>query len=203
MGCLGDLREPVPNHRQAIERRLRDGRIPAAAPAAMVLARFTFACLVQALVAMLFKRRRHPHPLQAAARWYMPSGTLIDLTSLACLAWLCRREGIRLADLVGARRPLDRRQLLGDLAWLMLVFEPPAVAAAALVTGRAYGRELPPTVTLPRDLPGWAAAYSVVVWPAIWAATEELVYLGYALPRLEVQLRGRWRAAAIVALGWA
>ena len=78
-----------------------------------------------------------------------------------------------------------------------------AVVAAALMTGRAYGRALPPMVTLPRDLPGWAAAHSVAVCPAIWAATEELVYLGYPLARLEVQLRGTWRAAAVVAQGWA
>jgi membrane protease YdiL (CAAX protease family) len=200
---LGILGPPAPNDRLAIAAALRAGRIPQAAPAVMVLARFLVACQVQVLVAGLFKRRGDPDPIRAAARWYMPSGTLIDLASLAALAWLCRREGIRLTGLVGARRAVDKRQLLGDLGLLLLVFEPPAVAAAAVVTARFYGRELPPTLTLPRDLPGWAAAYSVVVWPAIWGLTEELVYLGYALPRLEVQLNSTWRAAAIVALAWA
>jgi membrane protease YdiL (CAAX protease family) len=169
----------------------------------MVFVRFVVACQVQFLVAGLFKRHGDPHPLQAAARWYMPGGSLIDFASLAALAWLCRREGIRLTDLLGVRRPVDKRELLGDVARLMLVFEPPAVGAAAFVTRRAYGRELPPTVTLPRDLPAWAAAYSVIVWPAIWGVTEELVYLGYALPRLEVQLNSTWRAVIIVASGWA
>jgi membrane protease YdiL (CAAX protease family) len=69
-------------------------------------------------------------------------------------------------------------------------------AAATLVTGRSYGRELPPQVSLPRDLPPWAAAYSLLVWPAVWDVTEELVYLGYVLPRLQAQLGRTWLAAA-------
>jgi hypothetical protein len=36
-----------------------------------------------------------------------------------------------------AAMPLAR--FLGDLAWLMPAFEPPAVAAAAFITSRAYG----------------------------------------------------------------
>jgi hypothetical protein len=61
----------------------------------------------------------------------------------------------------------------------------------------------PPTVTLPRDLTGWVSAYSVIVWPALFATTKELVDLGYALPRLDVQQRSTWRAGTIVALAWA
>ena len=42
----------------------------------------------------------------------------------------------------------------------------------------------------------------MLVWPALWVTTEELVYLGYALPRLEAQLGSTRAAAALVVICW-
>jgi heme-degrading monooxygenase HmoA len=39
-------------------------------------------------------------------------------------------------------------------------------------------------------------------WPPLWVTTEEMVYLGYVLPRLEAQLGSASLAAALVIVGW-
>ena len=44
--------------------------------------------------------------------------------------------------------------------------------------------------------------YSVVVWPVIWGFTEEVEYLGYLLPRMEVLTKRVWLAGVIVVLFW-
>jgi len=73
----------------------------------MLSARPVFALLTQLAVAVGFRLPRHPQPLQKAGRWWMVSGTLIDLLSLGMLTWLTRGEGIRLTDLLDVRHILS------------------------------------------------------------------------------------------------
>jgi hypothetical protein len=44
--------------------------------------------------------------------------------------------------------------------------------------------------------------YSIIVWPVIWALTEQMTYMGYLFPRLEVLTRRTLFAAAIVLVVW-
>jgi hypothetical protein len=158
-----------------------------------------FALAAQALVAAGFRLRRHPAPWRAAAAWWMVYGSLADLGCLAVLRWLLRREGRALGDLLDldrARLGPDLRAGLGDIAALV------AGAAVSSALQRPFYPGLPPQVTATRGLPRWARAYGVLVWPALWATTEELVYLGYALPRLEAQLGRAAPAAALTLLSW-
>ncbi len=71
----------------------------------------------------------------------------------------------------------------------------------SLIQRPFYPTGLPPMITIVR-VPRWALAYGIVVWPTLWVTTEELVYLGYALPRLEAHLGSTTLAAAVVVFCW-
>src|SRR5438876_6339060 len=104
-----------------IQRRIAPGLIPWWAPVLMLAARPVFALATQLAVAAGFRLKRHPKPLLEAGRWWMVSGTLIDLLCLGMLTWLTRREGMRLTDLLNVRRERLGRDLvlaLGDLVAL-------------------------------------------------------------------------------------
>jgi hypothetical protein len=185
-----------------IQRRIAPGRIPWWAPVLMLAARPVFALVTQLAVAAGFRLKRHPKPLLEAGRWWMVSGTLIDLLCLGMLTWLTRLEGIRLTHLLNVRRDRLGRDLvlaLGDLVALL-----PAVGIGAALTRLFYGPSgQPPQVAVARGLPRVAAAYSVLVWPVLWSMTEEATYVGYTLPRLEALTGNTAVSAALVSAVWA
>jgi membrane protease YdiL (CAAX protease family) len=51
-------------------------------------------------------------------------------------------------------------------------------------------------------LPAWAAIYSLLVFPVLWALMEQCTYQGYALPRLQASLKNTGLAVVLVAFGW-
>lgn len=191
-----------PDAESAIHHRLESGRIPWWAPVLMLVARPVFALVTQLMVAAGFRLSRRPQPLRTAGRWWMVSGTLIDLLSLGTLTWLTRREGIRLIDLLDVRRERLGHEMvmaLGDLVALT-----PAVGIGAGLTRLFYGPSgQPPQVAVGRGLPRLASAYSVLVWPVIWSVTEEATYLGYTLPRLEALTGSTTVSAALISAVWA
>jgi len=54
-----------------------------------------------------------------------------------------------------------------------------------------------------RKLPFWAAMYSKMIWWIVSASTEELIYQGYALPRLKLFFRTYLATVLWVGFGWA
>jgi membrane protease YdiL (CAAX protease family) len=84
---------------------------------------------------------------------------------------------------------------------LYLLAIAPTAALASVVTQLFYGRAMPPYLAIV-DVPLAGALYSVLIWPLIWAITEELVYLGYLLPRLEALSGKTWIAALTVTFFW-
>jgi len=190
----------LPNSKAKLQERLQAGRITWTWPVIIVFARLIFAVIGQALVAGLYMLRGHPTPWQAAGPWWIVYGTLIDVGCLILLAWLARREGIRLLDLISfVRRRLGRDLLLGlvfVILFLILIF------GGGMIFGRfIYGASPAPVTMMP--LPLWGALYGLLVWPIIWGIAEQMTYQGYSLPRLQV-LSGRgWLAVIIVCFGWA
>jgi hypothetical protein len=168
----------------------------------MLVARPVFAFVTQLVVAAGLRLQRRPKPLREAGRWWMVSGTLIDLLSLATLSWLTRREGIRLADLLHVRRERLGRDVVHALGNFVALT--PAVGISAALTRLFYGPSgQPPQVAVARGLPVAASAYSVLVWPIIWSITEEATYLGYTLPRLEALVGNTAVSAWLVSAIWA
>jgi hypothetical protein len=167
----------------------------------MLAARPLFALATQLAVTAGFRLKGHPRPLHEAGRWWMVSGTLTDLLCLGVLAWLTRREGIHLMDLLNMRRErLGRDLLLGLVDTVALA---PAVGIGSALTRLFYGPSgKPPQVEVVRGLPRVASAYSVLIWPVIWGATEEATYVGYVLPRLEALTGDTAVSVALVTAVW-
>jgi membrane protease YdiL (CAAX protease family) len=195
--------EPGPpsltNAREVLEARVRAGQLTLAGPVVMLFARTVLAFLSQAAAASLFLLRGHPDPWLAAAPWFTVAGTLVDLGSLALIAWLARREGTRLVDLIG----LDRAGLRRDLLWvpaMIVIFLVVGIASGAAVGVLLYGATPPPQIMGP--LPLWAAVYSVFVWPVLWGLAEQLTYNGYTLPRLQALTGRTWLAVLLTCLGF-
>jgi hypothetical protein len=187
------------NSRAIVEQRRAAGRLTWAGPAAMLFARSGFAIASAALVSALLARQGETDPWHAAARWFPVYATLIDAGCLALLAMLMRREGGRLADLVG----FDRARLARDarngllLTVPSLVFILGGIAGASLLV---YGTPQPP-VSIFSPLPLPAALYAALVFPLIWGFTEQMTYNGYLATRIQV-LSGTPVAVALVAFAW-
>jgi len=159
-------------------------------------ARLVFAFVAQGLVAALFALRGSASAWTDAAAWWPVYSTLTDILCLISLVWLTRREGLRLLDLFGVRSLLAG---IRQLAWVPPYFLAvlPAVAVAAVITQFFYDSPITPIMTIV-DLPSVGAAYARLVWPLLWVVTEELVYIGYLLPRMEV--RSGKTSLAIIAI---
>jgi uncharacterized protein len=194
------------NSTVAIQSRVSAGFIPVTGPLAVMAARSVLIVLAQVLVTLILYWQGSSNPLQAGTYWWTVTGTLVDAGCLILLLWLTRREGIRLADLIGIQRKKLRRDILIGIGILVVMF-PVVMIGGALLSGLIVYGTLQPAQTavlMARPLPLWAALYSRTIWWLIWSATEEMTYNGYALPRLEVLLGGRtWLAVGIVTLFWA
>ena len=97
--------------------------------------------------------------------------TLIDIGCLALMWWLTRREGIRPFDLMGfERRRLARDVLLG----LAIVPAELAVILGGVYAAGwlVYGTLTPPLIFA--TLPGPATLYAALVFPVVWALTEQM-----------------------------
>ncbi|HJS19819.1 MAG TPA: hypothetical protein VJ785_13815, partial [Anaerolineales bacterium] len=69
------------------------------------------ALLAQGITVWLLTQMQSPSPSIAVRSWWTVYGTVVDLGCLALLAWLVKREGILLLDLVS----FDRRKLKVDI----------------------------------------------------------------------------------------
>lgn len=190
----------LPNSKIKLKERVQAGRITWRWPLIIVFARLMLAVIAQALVAGFFKLQGHPTPWQAAAPWWIVYGTLIDIGCLVLLAWLARREGIRLSDLISFQRQNLGRALLIGLGFIVLYLFL-AIGGGMIAGLLIYGATPAPAIMVP--LPLWGSLYSLIVWPVIWAFAEEMTYQGYALPRLDVLSGRAWLAVIIVGFGWA
>ena len=188
-----------PNARSALERRRDAGSLDWTGPATMLFARSILAVLAQGLVAAALALQGSAAPWRDAGRWFPVYATLIDAGCLALLLGLMRREGGRLADLLGGRRArLGRDVALGlALIPLCLVFILGGVTAASWLV---YGSPHPPAIFRPLPLP--AALYATFVFPPIWGVVEQMTYNGYLAPRIQVVARSTVVAVALVGFFW-
>jgi uncharacterized protein len=167
----------------------------------MLVARLSFAFIAQILVAGLYLAARNDSPWHSAAAWWVVDGTLVDLGCLWILSMLIRQESLRLKDILGFQSKRIGRDVLLGLAYVVLLI--PAVITGNMLTQWLYPGGSPPQITVTSSLPTRAVIYSIVIWPVVWAFTEELTYLGFIFPRLERITKRTWLAAILVILFWA
>jgi len=167
---------------------------------ALLPARMVFCFLSQGLAAAYFFLAGSAEPGNRAAQSWLVHTTLADVLCLLLIAWLLRREGLRLRHLFGVA---TWREGLRRLRWtpVYLLLVAPGAIAAHLITTAFYGSQLPPMISIV-DLPPAGVAYSMLVWPLVWVITEQLFYLGYLLPRIEAMTGKTWLPVMIIILFW-
>ncbi len=192
------------NGAAAIRQRWAQGKISRRLLYMVVLARPALMFFSHLVAAGGLAWRGDPTPFWTAGPYWSVFGTLADFGCMLLLRAAVRREGLSLIDLVS----FDRRRLgrdivtgigIGAVGGLILI-----LLGSKLGGIIAYGTltpDFPPGAYI-RSLPLWAVLYSRLVWWVIWSPTEELVFEGYSLPRLEVALGSRWRALALVSLSY-
>ena len=182
-----------------VQRRLVVGPTTARLVLVVLFARFAFAVVADAIAVAVASALGASDPVRAAGGWWMVWGTAVDLGCFALLVWLTRREGIRLLDLLLVRQGRTARDI--GLGFLLIPALLPAIAVLQGLTFVFYGSGLPPQIALVH-LPAWASVYSIVIWPLMWAFTEQAFYMGYVYPRLEAITGRRTLTAAAVIAVW-
>ena len=193
------------NALSSVRERVADGLIPWKGPLFLVALRPLLFFSVQALLALAYFAFHRPGPWHEAGRWWNVYGTLVDIGCLFGLRFYTRKEGIRLRDLIGPWRLRRGHDVLFGLGLFVLVF-PTFIIASMLAQRLLYGSlETATSVYLTQlhALPVWAFVYSVTLWWVVSSPTEEAIYQGYALPRLQALTSRTWLAMAIVGFWWA
>ena len=200
------LDAPVqPNSAAAIQQRAATGRLPWSGPLTLVALRPLLFFFIQALLALAYFAFHRPGPWHEAGRWWTVYGTVVDAACLSALYLYTRKEGIRIRDLIGPIRLRFGRDIFVGLGLFVLVF-PCILGGSILAQILLYGslaKAPAEYLTQWRVLPLWAYVYSVTIWWLISSPTEEIVFQGYALPRLRALTGRTWAAMVIVGLWWA
>lgn len=170
-------------------------------PLVALVARPMLSLAAQSGAALILRRKGRLAPFRAAAGWWMVYGSAVDVGCAALVAAAARAEAAELRETAGlAPRPRRRARLsLMDVAALV----PAAVVSQLLARPLSPDPKdpLPAQLRVSR-LDGMARAYSIAVWPGLWATSEEITYLGYALPHLERRF-GTSLASLLTVVAWA
>lgn len=199
------LSTPAKNSLPMIASALAAGKIPRLAPWLVLVLRPSLALLIQGLVVLLFTQLNVQAPGTAVRHWWTVYGTFIDLICLGLLLWLVRREGLRLFDLLSFDKTKLKQDIFIGLGIFLVIFPLSVFGGGMLGNLLAYGSLNPafPEGGFIRSLPLWAVLFSRVLWWPLWSFTEELVFQGYTLPRLQTLTGSTWLAVALVGFSWA
>jgi membrane protease YdiL (CAAX protease family) len=147
-----------------------------------------------------FALRGHPDALALSLVTPPFVMLFVNLASLWLLVWLTRREGLRLADLIGFDRARAWRDVGWGLVWLVVLNVPYVLAIMAMtvaITRPASADELGPAFQRVFAGPAGDLTFQFPLWWAIVVAlsfsllnpvVEELHYRGYVQPRLGLVL---------------
>jgi membrane protease YdiL (CAAX protease family) len=197
--------EALPNSLAAIKDRVNSGRLPWMGPLILVALRPTLFFTVQALLALACFVLHRLGAWHQAGRWWTVYGTIVDIGCLIGLRIFARKEGIRIRDLIGPFRLRRGHDVFLGLGIFLLVF-PCIIGGSMMAQKLLYGSLDPATsvyLTQLHTLPLWAFVYSVTVWWVISSPTEEMIYQGYALPRLRALTDRTWIALIVVGFWFA
>jgi uncharacterized protein len=135
-----------------------------------------------------------------AGRWWTVYGSLIDIGCLALMFWVVKKEGTDIKSLVGFSHIKIKRDFK-QAGLLLLILIPLTVLWGTIASFLIYGHSTTPILAGP--LPLWGEIYSVIVWPIGWAIMEQMIYMGYCLPKLEKLLSNKVTAILVLMFFWA
>lgn len=135
-----------------------------------------------------------------AGRWWTVYGTLIDIGCLALMLWVIKKEGTNFKSLVGFSK-IKIKTDLKQAGLLLIIVLPLTALWGTLVSFLIYGQLTTPILAGP--LPLWGEIYSVIAWPIGWAIMEQMIYMGYCLPKLEKLFSNKVAAIFVLMFFWA
>jgi uncharacterized protein len=165
-----------------------------------LLSRTIFSIFAQALFSWVTTFTLQPLSFLDTGRWWTVYGTLIDIGCLTLMVWFLKKEGNDLKSIIGFSRMNIKSDVI-HAGLLLLVLLPLTVLWGSLVSFFIYGKVTSPILAGP--LPLWGELYSVMIWPIGWALMEQIIYMGYCLPKLENIFRNKVTAVIIVMFFWA
>jgi membrane protease YdiL (CAAX protease family) len=196
----------VKNSKYEIQKRIELNQIHRTSTLLIAFVRPVLFLGVQGLVILLFMSLNFKSPALSATSWWTVYGTLVDLGCLLTLFYILKQEKMQIFDLLSFDKSKIKSDLLIGLGIVIIVFPLTIFIGSVLGSLSAYGTmkpDFPPGNPMTRTLPVWAAFYSKAIWWIISASTEELIYLGYSLPRLQVFFGKTAPAVLWVGFAWA
>lgn len=187
-----------PNSRAAIQQKAKLGQLSLFAVFTMLTVRPAIAFTIQVTVALFYYFLGSPDAWTRSAQFWTIYGTLVDLLSILLLIAFLRSEGTGIRDLIGYQvDQLPKDFIVGGVLFVIYVL-------VYLITSTFLGDLLfdgnPPRFIT--ELPLWAGIFTVFVWAVVWTFSEQVIFNGYALPRLEVLLGNSLAAWLILVFFW-
>jgi hypothetical protein len=166
----------------------------------MLMSRSALFILFQALIALILivTGTTGVKAWDESARWWTFTAVLTNFVSLYLLIRLFHSEGKRYFDILRFARETWKTDLLWFIGFSLLGM-PIAAAPREPLAAAIFGDASIAANMLFRPLPAWAFIVSFLFPLTIWFA-ELPTYFGYAMPRLEAQLRNGWLAWLITSL---
>ncbi len=182
-----------------LRQRIDAGRIGWAAPLGMVAIRTLLFLAWQGVAAAILAMTGTVDTPDDAVAWWPVSIVGANLTTLAVLLWLLRREGGSYREMVRIDRHTIGRDMLALLGVTLLAGVLASIPSA-LISMALWGDPAAGSNMVFRAVPVWAAAFALVAFPVTIALSELPTYFGYAMPRLALLSR-RWWLAILVSAG--
>jgi len=194
------------NSSSEIRKRIDYGQINTTSAVLSVLVRPLLFLGIQGLMVLLFTTLKFKTPSLSVTSWWTVYGTIVDFGCLLTIFLLLKKEKLNIFDLISFDTSTIKWDILIGLGIIAIVFPLSIFIGSVAGSYSVYGTlhpDLPAGNPMTRTLPLWAALYSKMIWWIISASTEEMVYQGYALPRLIEIFGHRWPAIICVGFGWA
>ena len=159
----------------------------------LIIRTLSFICFA-IIFASYFSMLGAENPWDEVVNWWVYQAIFASIITLPILLWLLRREKIQYLKFIG----FEKKRLLKDIGLALLYGVLGAIVGGIGIFGTAYFifGGLPPE-TLFQPLPLWAVFIALLVFPLSIAAVEAPLYIGYALPRLQVLLKRKWSAVLV------
>ncbi len=205
------------NGSERIDERVRAGTVGWIAPLLMAFLRLPLIAVGIGLAYFYFAFAGYAEPFLLSLTTSASLMLFVNLISLALLARLTRREGIRLRDLVGFDRARLGRDIGLGLLWLV-VLNVPFMVAIVLMTvvltspadAQALGEGFAQVFAGRADqafaaveFPLWWAVLTAASFSLLNPVVEEMHYRGYVQPRLSALSGRSWVGVGVMAVGFA
>lgn len=174
------------------------GLRPSTRAAAILPLRLVAFGVVQAAIAATYAAAGNPEPWASSVPWWPVVATVVNIATVAIVASLMHREGLRYRDLFRIERAHIRRDL-ATVAALAIIVSVVVILPNFLLASWLFGDPETPLQAMVQPLPLWASWIALVAFPITIALSELPAYFAYAQPRLATRMGRPFAAIALTA----